>query len=204
MDSVQERLLWERIIREDLEERSEFLFDVAALAKTAIEAHHLSIVWCVKAKAHQLTEESRRFAGWQRRFLTECQERSWIDKHSLQQALLDALATCFDRLNWPRRVAFAGHTRLNPAERKLQALLQLRESSCLSGRQRHNCEHWLRPRLQTRPSKAFHTPTPMPKPLPLRCGRKTVGAPTRRPGWPSWYPIFRSAATCWKTRWTMC
>lgn len=126
MDSVQERLLWERIIREDLEERSEFLFDVAALAKTAIEAHHLSIVWGVKAKAHQLTEESRRFAGWQRRFLTECQERSWIDKHSLQQALLDALATCFDRLNWPRRVAFAGHTRLNPAERRLQSLLQSR------------------------------------------------------------------------------
>lgn len=126
MDSVQERLLWERIIREDLEERCEFLFDVAALAKTAMEAHQLSIVWGVQAKAHQLTEESRRFAGWQRRFLAECRERSWIDKHSLQQALLDALPTCFDRLQWPKRVAFAGHTRLNPAERKLRSLLQLR------------------------------------------------------------------------------
>lgn len=126
MDSTQERLLWEGVIRDDLEERCEFLFDVAALAKTAMEAHQLSVVWGVRALAHQLTEESRRFAAWQGRFLVECQKRSWIDKHSLQQALLDALPACFDGLVWPQRVAFAGHTRLNPAERRLQSLLQSR------------------------------------------------------------------------------
>lgn len=126
MDSAQERILWEQVIRENLLDQAHDLFDVAALAKTAMEAHELSIIWEVHAQPHQLNDESRRFIAWQQRFVARCAQQGWIDQARLHRALLETLPDCFHRLRWPKQVAFAGFTRLNPVERQLQSLLQSR------------------------------------------------------------------------------
>lgn len=124
MDNLQAQIVWERVILEDLGDAALHIFDVSALAKTAMEAHELCVVWGVHPPADLLTEESRRFLKWQVNFLAQCQRQGWIDSPSLQHALINELTDCFGSLRWPGRVVFAGFTRLNPLEEAFKALLE--------------------------------------------------------------------------------
>lgn len=123
LDGPQERLLWERVIRHDLGDKARYFFDIASLAKTATEAHELSVIWNVQPQSDVMTEESRRFQTWQQRFTNECHQNGWIDIHRLHKALVNEIPQLKSVLHPTQRVAFAGFTRYNPVEQQLQAKL---------------------------------------------------------------------------------
>lgn len=128
MDAMQERLVWERVIRDELgDEAAGGLFDIAALAQTAIEADGLAVAWGVRPEGEPLSEESRRFLRWQQRFVQVCEAQGWTDAGRLHVALVDALAEMtpqlLPQLALPQRVAFAGFARLSPVEERLRQVL---------------------------------------------------------------------------------
>jgi probable DNA repair protein len=120
---VQERVVWERAIQQNLGSDASYIFDVAALAKAAMEAHELMVVWGVTVQAHQLTEESRRFLQWQKSFERRCEQADWVDRSRAQQALLTSVAAGDSGLRLPARVVFTGFSRYNPLEHQLRAVL---------------------------------------------------------------------------------
>ena len=123
IDSWQEQIAWERVILDNLGDEAHCIFDTTELAKTAMEAHKLCVVWGMQPQSDQLTEESSRFLNWQQCFLAQCQREGWIDTPSLHHALINELPHCFNAMRWPERVAFAGFTRMNPLEKTLLAML---------------------------------------------------------------------------------
>ena len=51
LQSFEERILWEQVITRHLGANASLQFDIGALAKTAMEAHTLSVVWGVPLEA---------------------------------------------------------------------------------------------------------------------------------------------------------
>lgn len=120
LDSYQERVLWEQVILDSLGAYAKDLFDVTSLARLAMEAHRLSVIWGADAGAVQGSEESLRFNEWRQAFLRETARRGLIDEASWQKALIDVFPRLAPKLNLPQHVVFAGFTRLNPLERRLR------------------------------------------------------------------------------------
>jgi len=123
LDTYQERLLWERVIGLDLGHHADTLFDVASLARSAMEAHALAVTWNVATDASELSEESQRFVQWRQLFYRECDARGWIDAARWQQSAIDAFPQWAAQLRLPSRVVFSGFTRLNPQETRLRQQL---------------------------------------------------------------------------------
>ena len=123
LQSFEERILWEQVITRHLGANASLQFDIGALAKTAMEAHTLSVVWGVPLDAGTL-EETLHFAEWQQAFIEECKERNRVDAARWQQALVISFGTTAQQLHLPRQVLIAGFTRLNPIETALVQVLQ--------------------------------------------------------------------------------
>jgi probable DNA repair protein len=137
LSAMQERLLWERVIQADLGEDARYLFDLAALSRSAQEAHALTVTWQVALPVGQETsEEARRFGHWQSRFLALCDGQGWIDAARCQANTVAAFSGALNgedvpAMAWPRQVVWAGFSRFNPVELALQAALQSRGVACL-------------------------------------------------------------------------
>lgn len=125
LDAFQERLIWEQIIHQSLGPNDALLFDIAALATTAAEAHALTINWEISPARSTLfaSEEQRQFAQWQTAFVERCQDLRLIDSARLNATLIDHLSHSEMRL--PTHVVFAGFDHYTPLELKLQRALSL-------------------------------------------------------------------------------
>jgi len=126
LDGFSERLLWERIINASLAEGEQSLFDTAAMAATAAEAHAIAAGWKLKIDTTFASDETKRFLAWRKDFLAECGKRGLIDETRQHQALLGLLAADRCPLPLPRQVLFVGFDRYTPIEQELQRLLQER------------------------------------------------------------------------------
>ncbi|MDV7398264.1 hypothetical protein RZS08_43070, partial [Arthrospira platensis SPKY1] len=119
LSPIQERLLWERIVRERLGEDASLLFDLATLAQTAQEAHRLQSVWGVNVAEGTLAEEHQQFQRWRADFMAWCERHGWATRHELERDTVQALNGPVAGVIWPRQVVLAGFNRLNPAEQGL-------------------------------------------------------------------------------------
>lgn len=102
----QERLVWERIVRESLGPEAGLIFDLNALARSAAQADGLCVQWQIDLSG-PLSEEARQWVLWQSRFVARCQHEGWISSPRLHRAVVDALR-CGQRQGWrqPARVVW--------------------------------------------------------------------------------------------------
>ena len=120
LSSTQERLLWERVIRQTLgDDDATRLFDLPALAQTAQEAHQLQSIWQVAIPPSGLAEEHQHFQRWRAAFMQTCMQEGWATRHELDAQTVQALQAPVPGLPWPETVVLAGFNRLNPQEQAL-------------------------------------------------------------------------------------
>lgn len=123
LDPFAEKLLWEQVIGESLDENAAPLFDLPGMAAAAAEAQALVRVWQLHPeKSPDLAEEAHLFIGWQAAFKQRCQAAGWIDLAGQQLLLLDLLEA--GHLTLPKQVDFAGFDRYTPLENRLMAVLE--------------------------------------------------------------------------------
>ena len=124
LDAYQERVLWEQVITRSLGAHADTLFDVSSLARSAMEAHHLSVMWDVETESGGQPEECLRFAQWRQVFYRECEAGGWVDAAYWQKSVIASIGEWAPHLNLPPQVVFAGFTRFNPQEDRLRQLLR--------------------------------------------------------------------------------
>ncbi len=115
LTALQERLLWERVIRESpLGER---LLQPAPAARRAQEAWQLlnSYQQHLPASGDLMSDEVRAFVGWAQRFQHLCREGGWLDRAGLAAALLKRSH------EWPlpTTLMLTGFDELAPIQRRL-------------------------------------------------------------------------------------
>lgn len=121
----QEQLLWESVIARSLKKKAlGTLFDVAGLARAAIEANDYLLAWNLSIPPAQQTEETHHFLHWQHLFQEDCRRLGVLEgvRHMTWQ--LDCLEKIEREL--PACISFAGFDQQNPQEQRLRALLSRR------------------------------------------------------------------------------
>lgn len=121
MSRVQERWLWERLIGQRLGPEAPYLFDLAALARTAQEALALQLTWGVASGAGPLSAEQQQFQHWRADFERWCQQHGWATPQQLDAATLASLAAAQGLQQWPQQLSLSGFHRLNPLQQALAA-----------------------------------------------------------------------------------
>ena len=118
LSEVAEAFLWEQAISTCLaKHEAAALFDIRALAKSAIEANQLMYQWCIdEAEINQeyISQETRQFLRWRHTFQALCQQQDAIESArliSLQVKLIQQLVP-----NLPTRIMLAGFDRITPLE----------------------------------------------------------------------------------------
>ncbi len=91
LSPLQERLLWERVIRQSLGDQAPWMFDLPALARSAAQADALCVLWQLQLP-DQVAEETRQFQRWQQRFVQSCEREGWISPARRDWAVVQALA----------------------------------------------------------------------------------------------------------------
>ena len=120
LSPAQERLVWERVIRDDVAASSDpTLFDLQGLAASAQEAHELQVTWGVQTRTTTPVEEHRRYQRWRRAFMAWCETHGWATPRELDRATVDALLVHPWSLSGPRQVVLAGFHRLDPVTARL-------------------------------------------------------------------------------------
>lgn len=121
LSEVAEAFLWEQAITSCLaKHEAAALFDVRALAKSAIEANQLMCNWRISEADinHQfITQETRQFLRWRHTFQALCAQQNAIDAASLT-ALQIALIEQHD-FTLPEQIVLAGFDRITPLEHQL-------------------------------------------------------------------------------------
>lgn len=135
LDATQEALMWERVIRADLGDGAAILFDISAMARSAVEAHSLCRVWNVACDIEDASEETKRFARWQAQMEQWCAEAGWTSTHALQRATVQALREGAP-VTLPARVVLAGFNRTNPLEQSLLVTVKERGTDIVELAQR--------------------------------------------------------------------
>ena len=121
LDGSSEKLLWEKLIGEALDEAAAPLFDTAGMAASAAEAHALCETWGIRPAGDSLADETRLFLAWQQEFRRRCQARGWQSAAQQHQAAIDLIAQGEGEL--PEAICFAGFDRFTPQEERLRAAL---------------------------------------------------------------------------------
>lgn len=122
LDSLAERLLWERAIEKHTrDDAAQALFDMAGLAQSAAEAHRLLIEWRVALPAGEQTEETRQFLRWRDTFHVLCRQHDALDSARHLERQIEGLQRGIGRL--PDALYLAGFDRLSPQETHLLAVL---------------------------------------------------------------------------------
>ncbi|HSI96261.1 MAG: PD-(D/E)XK nuclease family protein [Methylophilaceae bacterium] len=125
LDSMAERLLWERAIAHGTQgEAAQALFDMAGLAQSAAEAHRLLVEWNVHLPAGGQTEETRQFLSWRETFQTLCRQHQALESVRYLDRQIDCLQRGAGHL--PSTIHLAGFDRFSPQERRLLDVLSAR------------------------------------------------------------------------------
>ncbi len=122
LDGVQERLLWEQVIRQNLGKDIEWLFDVVALARSAQEAHALMEAWQLNVPSALQGHETSRFLEWRHEFLARSKSQQWIDATRLRLSTWHDLVAHAGQL--PQHWVLAGFLSFEPIEQHALEALQ--------------------------------------------------------------------------------
>ncbi len=128
LSEVAEAFLWEQAISACLaKHEAAALFDIRALAKSAIEANQLMYEWRIdeaEINHEYISQETRQFLRWRHTFQALCQQQDAIESArfiSLQIKLIQQLAP-----NLPAGIMLAGFDRIMPL---VQSLLDFFKAS---------------------------------------------------------------------------
>lgn len=127
LSAFAEALLWQQAITTCLaKHEAAALFDIRALAKTAMEANQLLCDWQISAVDINdafISQETRQFLRWRHTFQALCQAKNSIEaprKLALQIALLQAhSAQIAAVIPWPQQLQLAGFDRITPLQQHL-------------------------------------------------------------------------------------
>jgi probable DNA repair protein len=125
LDSMAERLLWERAIEKNTQDDAvQALFDMAGLAQTAAEANRLLIEWNIHLAGGEQTEETRQFLRWRETFQTLCRQHQTLEAARYLDRQIDGLQRGAGAL--PIELHLAGFDRFSPQEKRLLEVLAAR------------------------------------------------------------------------------
>ncbi|PPC93815.1 MAG: hypothetical protein CTY33_06355 [Methylotenera sp.] len=128
LSEVAEAYLWQQAISECLaKHEAAALFDIRAIANSAMEAHQLMYEWQVSEadiSEYYLTQETRQFLRWQHTFLALCERQHAIDAVRLKAEQINLIET--PGLTLPTHIQLAGFDRMTPLERRLFGILETR------------------------------------------------------------------------------
>lgn len=124
LNAFQEQLVWEKVVRQQVDASLEPLFDLKSLTTSAAQAHKLSLEWHIPFDSGAFgSEEQRQFYQWQEAFRIYCRQQGLIDVASLHTRLIDHLPNV-GRALLPASLCFAGFDHYTTLEQKLQSQLQ--------------------------------------------------------------------------------
>lgn len=108
----QERILWEKILRDAPENES--LLQVTDTAKLAKSAWETLKRWQVKLNESSLnlTEDSRAFLNWADQFQSICKKHNWLDQNSLADILIEKIKHKI--IMPPEHIVLVGFTDIAP------------------------------------------------------------------------------------------
>ncbi|MEO7345324.1 MAG: PD-(D/E)XK nuclease family protein [Methylotenera sp.] len=127
LSTVAEAFLWEQAITTCLEKHeAAALFDIRAMAKSAIEANNLMWNWQISEadiNTHFINQETRQFLRWRHTFEALCRQQNAIEASRLtavQIGLLEQykLASSM-HIAFPTQLQLAGFDRITPLENRL-------------------------------------------------------------------------------------
>jgi probable DNA repair protein len=132
LTSVAETYLWEQAIETCLaKHEAAALFDIRAMAKSAVEANNLMLNWQLaetEVNHDFITQETRQFFRWRHTFEALCAKQNAIEPArliSLQIALFAQYQKLIStELTLPTKIELAGFDRITPLEAHLFTLLR--------------------------------------------------------------------------------
>ncbi|MES2012550.1 MAG: hypothetical protein V4445_02240, partial [Pseudomonadota bacterium] len=128
LSPVAESYLWEQAISSCLEKHeAAALFDIRALAQSAIEANQLMCEWCISESAinhDYISQETRQFLRWRHTFQALCVQKNAIEAARLKAQQIALLEN--QSLSLPSRITLAGFDRITPLEHQLFDALKAR------------------------------------------------------------------------------
>ncbi len=126
LSEVAEAFLWEQAISSCLaKHEAAALFDIRALAKSAMEANKLLYDWRIdetEVNHDYISQETRQFLRWRHMFQSLCQQQDAVESArlvSLQIELIDTLSP-----DLPEQIMLAGFDRITPLEQSLFAFFK--------------------------------------------------------------------------------
>lgn len=127
LSTVAEAFLWEQAITTCLaKHEAAALFDIRAMAKSAIEANNLMLNWQISEadiNAHFISQETRQFLRWRHTFEALCEKQNAIEAvrlTALQIALLEQHNLALsNQIALPKQLQLAGFDRITPLENRL-------------------------------------------------------------------------------------
>jgi len=132
LSTFAEALLWEQAITTCLaKHEAAALFDISALAKTAMEANQLLCDWQISAadiNDYFMSQETRQFLRWRHTFQALCHEKNSIEAARLSALQITLLQThsleIAALIAWPQLLQLAGFDRITPLQQQLFSHLQ--------------------------------------------------------------------------------
>ncbi len=132
LSQVAESYLWEQAIETCLaKHEAAALFDIRALAKSAIEANNLMLNWQlseVDINQHFMTQETRQFLRWRHTFEALCAKQQALEPARLMALQINLIEKYRDAISLaialPKKILLAGFDRVTPLEKHLFELLK--------------------------------------------------------------------------------
>jgi len=132
LSAIAETYLWEQSIETCLaRHEAAALFDIRAMARSAIEANNLMLNWAIsEADINQpfITQETRQFLRWRHTFEALCAKQNAIEAvrlTALQIALIEQYQMQLSaELTLPAHIKLAGFDRITPLENRLFDVLK--------------------------------------------------------------------------------
>lgn len=124
LGAIAETYLWQQAIAACLEKHeAKDLFDISAMAKSAMEANHFMLNWQIpEAQINQafITQETRQFLRWRHTFITLCNKQNAIEFTRLIAEQIKLVgqyqAQIMAHLSLPKVIYLAGFDRTTPLE----------------------------------------------------------------------------------------
>jgi len=124
LNHAQELELWKRVVERGLAGESAALFDLAGLAKAAMDANRLMQEWniAVPDAALALSEEVNQFLQWRAEFRRQCESSGWLERTRYLDWQIAQIAKGVAEL--PAEIFIAGFDRFSPQEQRFLDALQ--------------------------------------------------------------------------------
>lgn len=123
LNPLAEAYLWEQAISSCLEKHeAAVLFDIRALARSAIEANQLMWDWQIdESEINQqfIGQETRQFLRWRHTFQSLCQQKSAVEEARLTSLQISLLENKRQDLALPQHIVLAGFDRITPLQNRL-------------------------------------------------------------------------------------